>query len=74
MCRQPDLHAEIRDRIRSRMACRSLRQLAIAAEIPYSTLHQQMSEERFSLDVLWSLAAVLEIDAIDLIPRGPHEI
>lgn len=69
-----DLHLEIRRRIETKVGFRSIRQLARDAGIPYSTLHQQITECRFSLEVLWRLADALQVDARDLIPPGPGRL
>jgi len=66
-----DLHHEVSKRIESHVGFRSIRALAREAGIPYSTLHQQLSERRFSLDVVWALAACFDVAVTDLLPPGP---
>ena len=64
------VHIFIRGELDRRRKGRTWSALAEEADIPQSTLSNQLSRPRFSVDVLVRLARVLDISVRDLLPPG----
>jgi len=63
------LHLHIRTTVELALGDRSWKWLAHQIGVPQSTLSGQVSKPKFSLDVVWRMARVLDLDLQDLL--GP---
>lgn len=61
------LHLHIRNTVERALGDRSWKWLAHQIAVPQSTLSGQVSRLKFSLDVVWRIARVLDLDLQDLL-------
>lgn len=63
-----DIHQHLLDRLNELRGARTWSALAEEADIPQSTLSNQVSRPRFSIDVVARLAYALEVPVAELFP------
>lgn len=61
------VHAHMKRKIQLALGDRSWKWLAEQIGVPQSTLAGQVSKPRFSLDVAWKVARVLDLDLHDML-------
>jgi len=62
------LHCYVRDRLRANLGSRSWTWLSEASGVPQSTLSNQLSKPKFSLEVIVRVAHALGIETASLLP------
>lgn len=60
------LQVDLKNRIEEALSGRSWKWLAERIGVPQSTLAGQVAKPRFSLEVVWKIAQVLDLDVHDL--------
>ena len=70
--RSREIHHHIRARIGEALGGRSWNWLAHESGVPQSTLAQQSSRPKFSVEVLWRISRALDVDFGYLLPGGPE--
>lgn len=68
--RSREIHANVRSKIVHALRGRSWNWLAERSRVPQSTLARQAAHPKFSVEVLWRVAQVLDVDIGYFFPTG----